>query len=89
MKNHLVVGVRKGALTEEQAEAKYNAWLEAKTGAVANKSESLAKAEEEARAKALEAERAVNEARLAAKAPVATDSEDAEAVAEDGADSEE
>merc|ERR1712130_688310 len=30
MKNHLAGGVRKGALTEEQAEAKFNEWLESK-----------------------------------------------------------
>ena len=36
MKKHLLEGVRKGALTEEQAEAKYEAWLsdkESKIGA--------------------------------------------------------
>ena len=30
LKNHLVGGVRKGALTEEQAEAKFQAWVEEK-----------------------------------------------------------
>ena len=30
LKHHLLGGVAKGALTEEQAEAKFNAWLEAK-----------------------------------------------------------
>jgi len=30
MKNHLARGVRKGALTEELAEAKFNEWLECK-----------------------------------------------------------
>ena len=30
LKNHLAVGVRKGALTEEQAEEKFNAWMEEK-----------------------------------------------------------
>ncbi len=73
LKNHLAGGVRKGALTEEQAEAKFNAWLEEKAGKVAGKTEGLAKAQEEAKAKALEAEKATNEARIAAKAPVADD----------------
>ncbi|MGG8495322.1 30S ribosomal protein S16 [Tenacibaculum sp. TC6] len=86
LKNHLAGGVRKGALTEEQAEAKFNAWLDSKDGKIAGKTEGLAKAQEEAKAKALEAEKAANEARIAAKAPV-TDSEDA--VVENGADSEE
>ena len=86
LKNHLAGGVRKGALTEEQAEAKFNAWLEEKTGKVAGKVDGLAKAKEDAKAKALEAEKAVNEARIAAKAPV-VDSEDA--TTEEGGDSEE
>ena len=48
LKNHLAGGVRKGALTEEQAEAKFNAWLEDKNSKVGAKSDSLAKAEAEA-----------------------------------------
>ncbi|HRV54842.1 MAG: 30S ribosomal protein S16 [Flavobacteriaceae bacterium] len=70
LKNHLAGGVRKGALTEEQAEEKFNAWLEEKTGRVQAKTDGLTKANAEARAKALEAEKAVNEARIAAAAPV-------------------
>ena len=70
LKNHLVGGVRKGALTEEQAEAKFTAWLEEKAGKVGIKTDGLAKAQEEAKAKALEAEKAANEARIAAAAPV-------------------
>lgn len=86
LKNHLLGGVAKGALTEEQAEEKFQAWLEAKVGLVSTKEEKLAKAKVEAKAKALEAEKAVNEARIAANAPVveeepATDSEDAAPVA--------
>ena len=69
MKNHLAGGVRKGALTEEQAEAKFTAWLEEKEGKVTAKVDGLSKAEEEAKAKALEAEKAVNEARIKANAP--------------------
>jgi small subunit ribosomal protein S16 len=70
LKNHLAGGVRKGALTEEQAEAKFTAWLEDKTGKVDSKKDGLAQAEADAKAKALEAEKAVNEARVAAAAPV-------------------
>lgn len=66
LKNHLVGGVRKGALTEEQAEEKFKAWLAEKEGKVSSKEEKLAKAEADAKAKALEAEKAVNEARIAA-----------------------
>ncbi len=88
LKNHLAGGVRKGALTEEQAEAKFNAWLEEKASKVAGKAESLVKAKEEAKQKALEAEKAVNEARIAAKTPV-TEVEEAPAVEEGSSESEE
>lgn len=84
LKNHLAGGVRKGALTEEQAQAKFDAWLEEKTSKVEAKSEGLSKAEADARAKALEAEKAVNEARIAAAAPV-VEEEVAEEVAEEAA----
>ncbi|NNE31579.1 MAG: 30S ribosomal protein S16 [Winogradskyella sp.] len=70
LKNHLAGGVRKGALTEEQAEEKFNAWLEEKLAKVQAKAEGLSKADADAKAKALEAEKAVNEARIAAAAPV-------------------
>jgi small subunit ribosomal protein S16 len=82
LKNHLAGGVRKGALTEEQAEAKFNAWLEEKGSKVSTKAEILAKAKEEAKAKALEAEKAVNEARAAA-AVVEEEAEAAEETVEE------
>merc|ERR1711935_49343 len=66
LKNHLVGGVRKGALTEEQAEEKFQAWVDLKAGKVASKEETVAKAKLDVKAKALEAEKAVNEARVAA-----------------------
>ena len=70
LKNHLVGGVRKGALTEEQAEEKFNAWLEEKTAKIQAKAEGLSEAEAKVKAEALAAEKAVNEARIAAAAPV-------------------
>jgi len=66
LKNHLAGGVKKGALTEEQAETKYQAWLEEKANKVADKEGKLAKAEEDAKAAILEAEKAVNAGRKAA-----------------------
>ena len=66
LKNHLAGGIRKGALTEEQAAEKFNAWLEEKDAKVTSKSEGLTKAQADAKAKALAAEKAVNEARVAA-----------------------
>ncbi|MGB0788556.1 MAG: 30S ribosomal protein S16 [Marinirhabdus sp.] len=70
LKKHLAVGVRKGAITEAQAEEKFNAWLEEKEKAVAGKKEKLGDAQQKARDTALAAEKAVNEARIAANAPV-------------------
>ena len=70
MKNHLAGGVRKGALTQEQADAKYNAWLEGKGNAVDAKKATLADAKGKLKAEALAAEKAVNAARVAANAPV-------------------
>ncbi|MEH6682312.1 MAG: 30S ribosomal protein S16 [Sediminicola sp.] len=86
LKHHLAGGVRKGALTEEQAEEKFNAWLEEKQAIISNKVGGLDKAKEEARAKALEAEKAVNEKRAAdAAAALAPAEEVAEAPEEEEA----
>jgi small subunit ribosomal protein S16 len=68
LKHHLDGGIRKGALTQEQADAKLATWLEAKTGKVDSKKEGLTKAQADAKAKAFKAEQAVNAKRLAAAA---------------------
>ncbi len=65
MKNHLAGGVRKGALTEEQAEAKFNEWLENKKGSIDHKKASLAEAKEKERSEKLAAEKAVSDKRAA------------------------
>ena len=65
LKHHLAGGVRKGALTEEQAEEKFNAWVEEKAGKVEAKKENLSQEQEAAKAKALEAEKQVNAKREA------------------------
>ncbi|MFT6797539.1 MAG: small subunit ribosomal protein S16 [Maribacter sp.] len=65
LKNHLLGGLRKGALTEEQVEEKFNAWLEEKESSVATKVGGLDKVKADAKAKALEAEKEVNEKRAA------------------------
>ncbi len=82
LKNHLVGGVKKGALTEEQAEAKFNAWLEEKAAKIQAKADGLSEAEAKAKAEALAAEKAVNEARVAAAAPVVEETEEAATEAE-------
>jgi len=86
LKNHLAGGVRKGALTEEQAEAKFTAWLEEKAGRITAKKEGLTKEQEEAKTAALAAEKAVNEARVnavkEAEAAIIAEKEAAEAALE-------
>jgi len=64
IKHHLLGGVRKGALTIEQAEEKFNAWVLEKDAAVAAKVSGLTKDQEAEKAKALIAEKAVNEKRV-------------------------
>lgn len=86
LKNHLAGGVRKGALTQEQADEKFNAWVEEKEGRVDAKKENLSKEQETAKAKALEAEKEVNakreaEATAAAQPEVKETTEDQEAAA--------
>lgn len=68
LKHHLMGGVRKGALTEEQAEEKFNAWLAEKDAIVQAKKDGLSKEQADARAAALAAEKEVNAKREAAAA---------------------
>ncbi|MFD2916631.1 30S ribosomal protein S16 [Psychroserpens luteus] len=83
LKNHLAGGVAKGALTEEQAEAKFDAWLQEKAGKVQTKEAGLSEVQAKAKADALAAEKAVNEARIAAAAPVVEEVEATDAPAEE------
>jgi small subunit ribosomal protein S16 len=73
LKHHLDGGVRKGALTQEQADAKLATWLEAKAGKVDSKKEGLSKAESAVKAKALKAEKEANAKRIAAAAQADAD----------------
>ncbi|HEY0898178.1 MAG TPA: 30S ribosomal protein S16, partial [Sphingobacteriaceae bacterium] len=63
---HLQGGVKKGALTQEQAEGKFNEWLGSKEGRISGKKDSLVKTKEEAKQAALAAEAKRNEERAAA-----------------------
>ncbi len=73
LKHHLDGGVRKGALTQEQADAKLATWLDEKAGKVDSKKEGLTKAQADAKAKAFKAEQEVNAKRLAAAAKAEAD----------------
>jgi small subunit ribosomal protein S16 len=73
LKHHLDGGIRKGALTQEQADAKLAAWLEAKSGKVDAKKDGLTKAQADAKTKAFKAEQDVNAKRLANAAKAEAD----------------
>ena len=82
LKHHHDGGIRKGALTQEQAEAKLAAWLEAKSGKVDAKKDGLTKAQADAKANAFKAEQDVNAKRLANAAKAEADAIAAESAVE-------
>lgn len=88
LKNHLAGGVRKGALTEEQAEEKFNEWLDNKKGAIDRQKESVVEAKEREKAEKLAAEKAVNEKRAAEAAAAEAEEEATEEEATEEAVSE-
>ena len=65
LKHHLQGGVRKGALSQEDADKKFEAWLEQKDAQIQAKVDGLTSDKAKAKANALEAEKAVNEKRTA------------------------
>lgn len=83
LKHHLDGGVRKGALTQEQADAKLATWLDEKAGKVDAKKDGLSKAQADAKAKALKAETEANEKRIAAQAEALKAEEVAETTTEE------
>ena len=65
-KNHLLKGVKKGALTEAQVEERFNAWIAEKENKIESKISNLEKAQEKAKSDALAAEKAKNDSRAKA-----------------------
>jgi small subunit ribosomal protein S16 len=85
-KKHLQGGLKKGALTEEQVEEKFTAWLEQKDGKITGKKTGLVTSKADARKAALAAEAKKKEAKAAAiAAKNAPPVEETEAPAEDTA----
>ena len=83
-KRHLQIGVDKGALTQEAADAKLAEWLKSKETAISSKVSNLTKSKQDAAKARKEAESKVKEARaeairkkaeVQAAAPVATPAE--------------
>jgi small subunit ribosomal protein S16 len=84
LKKHLQIGVNKGAITQEQADAKFEEWKNQQDSKVTGKVESLAKKKEDERKSRLAAEAKVSQARAEAirkKAEVAAAPEASEEAA--------
>jgi len=83
LKKHLLVGVRKGAFSEEEAEKKFQAWLEEKEAKIKAHKDEVEAGRAKEKADRLEKEKAVNQARAAAQkaanAEVIAEAEKAEA----------
>ncbi len=88
-RKHLQIGVIKGALTQEQADAKLAEWVAAKEAKISGKVESLSKAQADAKKAKLDAETKVKEARAEALAARLAEEEAANAPAEEEAEAEE
>ncbi len=84
-KNHLLKGVQKGAFSEEEAEKRFNAWLEEKQAKIEGKISNIAQAKEKESADRLAAEAEVNKTRAAAIAAANSELVE-EAPAEEAAD---
>ena len=75
LKHHLNGGVRKGALTQEEADKKLAAWLEEKDAKIQAKKDGLTQADADAKAKRLADEKAVSDKRLADAAALEAEAE--------------
>ena len=88
LKKHLLVGVKKGAMTAEQAEVKFQNWMKEKEAKAAEEVKTKAEQKRAIQKERLEAETKVNEARIAelakkrAEAAAAEAAENAEATEE-------
>ena len=87
-KNHLIKGVKKGALTEADVEKKFESWLKDKAAKIEAKRDSILSTSEKAEKDRLTAEKAVSDARakeIAAKntPPVEEETPEAEAKTEE------
>ncbi|MFI3317863.1 MAG: 30S ribosomal protein S16 [Rikenellaceae bacterium] len=86
LKKHLLGGVAKGAFSESDAEAKFNKWVESKSGKIADKTQKLAsdaeKAEKERKAAEVKISNDRAEAIAEKKAAAAAEAAAAKAAAE-------
>lgn len=82
LKHHLNGGIQKGALSQEEADKKFAAWLEEKEAKIQAKKEGLSQSESELKAKRLADEKAVSDKRLADAAAAEAEAAAEEATAE-------
>ena len=66
LRQHLAKGVAKGALTQEDADTRFQTWMSSKTEKIQAKKDGLAKAKTDAQSSAMKHEREVNQNRLKA-----------------------
>jgi small subunit ribosomal protein S16 len=64
-KNHLEIGVKKGAMTQEQADVKFNEWLKGKEDKIEQKRKNVELGIKEAKKERLAEEKKINEERAA------------------------
>ena len=64
-KRHLLGGVAKGVFSEEEAEKRFATWVDEKNAKINQKIADIAKAKADAKSKIFEAEKAINEERMA------------------------
>ena len=65
LKHHLNGGVRKGAITQEEADKKFDTWIKEKEEKIQAKKDSLSQSDKESAKKRLNAEKEASEKRLA------------------------
>ena len=86
LRRHLQIGVEKGAISQEQADVKFNEWLQAKEAKINSKRSDIENDARNTRKARLEAEKKANEAKAAAVAAKRQAALEAEAAAKAAAE---
>ena len=86
LKRHLQIGVEKGAISQEQADVKFNEWLQAKEAKINSKKSDIENEARNTRKARLEAEKKANEQKAAAVAAKRQAAAEAEAAAKAAAE---
>ncbi len=86
LRRHLQIGVEKGAISQEQADVKFNEWLQAKEAKINSKKSDIENEARNTRKARLEAEKKANEQKAAAVAAKRQAAAEAEAAAKTAAE---